>query len=113
MHEMSLCESILHILEEQAQTQQYQRVKTVRLTVGQLAGVETAALRFGFDVVIRGTLAEGAHLEIIDVPGQVYCFACGETGSVTARYDPCPHCGSHQLHVTGGAELKIKELEVE
>lgn len=110
---MSLCESIVQILEEQAQLQHYSRVKTVRLAVGRFAGVEHAALRFGFEVVTRGTLAEQAHLDIIDLPGQIRCLACGATATVPARYDPCPACGSHQVQITGGTELNIKELEVE
>ncbi|MDU6673245.1 MAG: hydrogenase maturation nickel metallochaperone HypA, partial [Bradyrhizobium sp.] len=28
-------------------------------------------------------------------------------------YDPCPACGSHQLQVTGGEDMRVKELEVE
>ncbi|MCG7980654.1 MAG: hydrogenase maturation nickel metallochaperone HypA, partial [Candidatus Thiodiazotropha endolucinida] len=30
-----------------------------------------------------------------------------------ARYEACPECGSYQLQVTGGDEMRIKELEVE
>ena len=40
MHEMSLCASVVDVLEEQARVQDYSRVKTVWLEVGELAGVE-------------------------------------------------------------------------
>lgn len=110
---MSLCESILRVLEEQARAQDYARVRLVRLEIGNLAGVEPEAMRFGFDVVKRGTLAEDARLEIISVPGQAWCLPCGETVSIQRRFDACPRCGGYQLQVTGGEELRIKELEVE
>lgn len=113
MHEMSLCESILQVLEEQARAQDYARVKVLRLEIGALAGVEPEAMRFGFDVVKRGTLAEEAKLEIIHVPGRAWCMPCGKTVSIQQRFDACPHCGGYQLQVTGGEELRIKELEVE
>ncbi len=113
MHEMSLCESIMQVLEEQAKVQDYARVKVLRLEIGALAGVELDAMHFGFDVVKRGTLAEDAELEIIHVPGQAWCMPCGKTVSIQQRFDACPHCGGYQLHVTGGEELRIKELEVE
>ena len=113
MHEMSLCESIVGVLEAAAREQQFSRVRRVRLTVGALAGVELTALRFGFEVVSRDTLADGATLEILPRPGQAYCFQCGDTVSIQQRFDPCPGCGGHRLQVTGGDELKIKDLEVE
>ena len=113
MHEMSLCEGVLQVLEENARSQGYERVKTVWLEIGGLSGVEIEAMRFGFDAVTRGTLAEQAKLEIIQVPGEAWCMQCAKTVSVEQRFDACPDCGSYQLQVTGGEEMKIKELEVE
>ncbi len=113
MHEMSLCEGVLQVLEEQARIQSYHRVKQVWLEIGALSGVETEALRFSFEVVCRGTLAEGARLNIIQIPGRAWCLPCAKSIALSHRYDPCPDCGGHQLQVTGGDEMRIKELEVE
>ena len=113
MHEMSLCEGVLQVLEENAHTQGYRKVKTVWLEIGALSGVETEAMRFGFDAVMRGTLAEGATLEIIHKPGSAWCMQCTKTVPVSQRFDACPECGSYQLQVNGGEEMRIKELEVE
>lgn len=113
MHEMSLCESILQTLEQQAALQNYSRVKTVYLEIGALAGVEIEALRFSFEWVVKGSLAESARLEIIPIPGRAWCRACSRQVTVTQFYDPCPRCGSHPLQVTGGDQMRIKQLEVE
>ena len=113
MHEMSLCEGILQVLEDQAGAQQYRKVKTVWLEVGALAGVEIPALEFSFEVVCRGSLAEGSRLEILSLPATAWCMQCGDSVRIEARYDACPRCGGHQLQVTAGDELRIKELEVE
>lgn len=113
MHEMSLCESIRRIMEDQAEVQSFTRVKRVWLEVGRLSGVEIAALRFGFDVVMQGSLADGAGLEIIEVPGQAWCMGCGKTVTIAQRYEACPACGGYQLQVTGGTEMRVKELEVD
>jgi hydrogenase nickel incorporation protein HypA/HybF len=112
MHEMSLCESILGILKEQAEKQAFSKVDRVCLEVGPLAGVETDALRFGFDVVMRDSIAEEARLEIVVPPAMAWCLPCGGNVPISERFDPCPKCGSHQLQVTSGEELRIKELEV-
>jgi hydrogenase nickel incorporation protein HypA/HybF len=112
MHEMSICESILNVLKDQAREQNFDSVKRVCLEIGPLSGVEIEALRFGFDVVMRDSIADGATLDIIETEAAAFCFACGKPVVIAARYEPCPKCGSHQLQVTGGEELRIKELEV-
>jgi hydrogenase nickel incorporation protein HypA/HybF len=112
MHEMSICESILGLLRDQAQSQNFSKVERVCLEIGPLSGVEIEALKFGFDVVMRDTLADGARLEIIETAGTAWCMACGQSVAIEQRFDACPDCGSHQLQVTGGEELRIKELEV-
>ena len=113
MHEMSLCEGILQILEDNAKTQGFKQVKTVWLEIGVLSGVEPEAMLFSFDAVTRGTLADHATLEIIELPGQAWCMQCAANVEVKQRFDECPTCGSYQLQVVGGEEMKIKELEVE
>ncbi len=113
MHEMSLCESILGIIEDEAQKQGFRKVIRVRLEIGALSGVEIEAMRFGFDVVTRGSRVEGAELEIIQLPGTAWCLPCACEVEVAQRYDACPKCGGYQLQVTGGEEMRIKDLEVE
>lgn len=113
MHEMSLCEGILQVLETEAQKQDFNLVKKVWLEIGELAGVELDAMLFSFEVVTRNSLADGAKLNIINVPGSAWCMQCSDNVPVKQRFDACPECGSYQLQVTGGDEMRIKELEVE
>ena len=113
MHEMSLAEGVLQILEDASRTQDFRRVKTVWLEIGRLSSVEPEAMRFCFDAVTRGSLADGARLEIVDVPGSGRCLACGAQVEIAAIYDPCPRCGDYPVQPTGGTEMRVKELEVE
>ncbi len=77
MHEMSLCERVMQILEESAQTQGFSRVIAVRLEIGKPDAVEPEAMRVSFEVIRRGTLADQAKLEIIPLPGEAWCMPCG------------------------------------
>ena len=113
MHELSLCQGIVDAIEAEARKQDFRRVRCVQLEIGALAGVDGEALRFGWELVSPGTLAEGAALDIVSVPGSAWCFDCQETIEVENYYDPCPRCQSHKLRVSGGEQLKIKQLEVE
>jgi hydrogenase nickel incorporation protein HypA/HybF len=113
VHEMSLAEGVLQVIEDAALKQGFSRVRTVWLEIGQLAAVEVEAMRFCFDAVTRGSLAEGSRLEIVATPGSAWCMKCSGSVTVEALYDPCPQCGSHQLQVTSGSEMRVKELEVD
>lgn len=113
MHEMSLCESLLKVMEQEARRQDFHKVLRVRLQIGALAGVEVEALRFGFEVVTRESLAEGAALEVSHQPGRAWCLGCTSEVEVDERWAACPRCGGYGLRVTGGDEMKIMDLEVE
>lgn len=112
MHEMSLCEGIRELVEDQARQHSFARVTLLRLEIGRFAGVEKPALAFAFDVVMRGSPAEGAALEMIDLPGRALCYDCGETVEIDDRLAPCPLCGSGRLMPSGGDEMRIKDMEV-
>lgn len=113
MHELSICESIVSVIERQAVTESFKKVNIVRLEIGPLAGVEISALRFSFDVVTRGSIVEGARLEVIELPVNGWCMACDKSVSVKERFDACPECSSYQVKITGGDELRIKDMEVD
>jgi hydrogenase nickel incorporation protein HypA/HybF len=113
MHEMSLSQGIVDLIEDAARRDGFASVRTVWLEIGKLASVETQSLRFCFDVATRGSCAEGARLEIVATPGRAWCLACSRAITVDDALADCPLCGSRQVQVTGGTDMRVKELEVE
>lgn len=113
MHEMSLAEGILQIVENAAAKQGFRQVKEIRLEIGALSGVEPGALTFSLEVVLRNSVAEGARVEMETLPGQGWCMDCGEMVPINALYDACPRCGGYQVQATGGTEMRVKDLLVE
>ncbi len=113
MHEMSLAEGVLQLIEDAARKEKFSSVKAVWLEIGQLSGVEPQAMAFCFDAVTRDSVAAGARLEIIALPGTGWCMACEKTVPMTEVFGECPQCGGYQMQVTGGTEMRVKELEVE
>ena len=82
------------------------------LEIGALANVELDALRFAFEIARRDTVA--TRRSWTSSPYRVvYCLDCAQTIAVHQYYDPCPCCGGFQWRLTGGNEMRIKELEVE
>ncbi len=112
MHEMALCERLVAIIEKEAVAGGFHQVHSVSLEVGPLAGVEKDALEFGFQAVTRGTVADGAVLRILPATAQAQCPLCGWRQIVSQPISLCPACDG-PLNVSGGRELRIKEMEVE
>lgn len=112
MHEMALCQGLMELIEEQRRVQPFAAVRRIRLAVGALGHVDPRALTFAFEVHAKDTVAEDAELAIDELPGEAWCMGCGERVTLAARGDPCGRCGSYQLIVQQGEELKLTELEV-
>jgi len=113
MHEMALAQGVRELVDEAARSSGARRVAAVRLEIGRLAQVEIESLRFAFDVVKRGSLADAARLDIVADEGRAWCMCCSEVVALAALGEPCPKCGSHQLQVTGGDRMRVLEIEIE
>ncbi|MCC6751125.1 MAG: hydrogenase maturation nickel metallochaperone HypA [Deltaproteobacteria bacterium] len=113
MHELSLCRELVEVACTEAQRHAVARVRTVRVVVGQLAGVEPEALRFAFEVVARGTAVEGATLELVEELGRARCAPCATEVPLPSRFEPCPRCGGYELSLVAGDRLRLAELEVD
>lgn len=113
MHEMSLVESVIELIEEERRKQPFSRVRLVRLAVGELGCVEPDALRFCFDAIAKGTVANGALLDIVMVAGEGWCPGCGRTVKLAERFAECPLCANVMVQISAGQDLRLAELEVE
>jgi hydrogenase nickel incorporation protein HypA/HybF len=108
MHELSIANGIVEACAERAGDA---RVIRVRLEIGQLSAVMPDAVRFCFDVCARNTVLEGAALEIVETPGRALCRDCDREVALVQLVGRCA-CGSANLRVIAGQELKIREMEV-
>ena len=111
MHEMALAESMLEIVEETARAERCVARDAVRLELGALSHVEPRALRFCFDAVTRGSVAEGARLEIVATPGRRgACRAANACRSRSSASLPA----LRQLPAPGvaGDAMRVKEIEI-
>lgn len=109
MHELGITENIVSIAVAHARGAKVQRVS---LEIGKLSAVMPEAIQFCFDICSQGTLVEGAQLEIIEVAGLARCRHCGTEIALEMPFGVCT-CGSTDLQILQGEELKLKELETE
>ncbi|NYY79000.1 hydrogenase maturation nickel metallochaperone HypA [Escherichia coli] len=112
MHELSLCQSAVEIIQRQAEQHDVKRVTAVWLEIGALSCVEESAVRFSFEIVCHGTVAQGCDLHIVYKPARpgVGIAAVVEIHQHDAQ---CPICHGERLRVDTGDSLIVKSIEVE
>ena len=74
MHELSIAQGIVTLVDEAARGR---RIARVNVEIGAMSGVAPDAVAFSFDLVTQGTCAEGAKLNIIEIPATARCEDCG------------------------------------
>jgi hydrogenase nickel incorporation protein HypA/HybF len=113
MHELSIASYLLEAVEEHARKGGATRVLAINLVVGERAGVVDDSLRFSFDLLAAGTLAEGAQIVARRTPMQFRCAKCAEDYAPVAGDFRCPRCGVVGQVVDDGSALKIESIEIE
>lgn len=111
MHELSLCEALVDAVVREAETTGVLALSRVRVEVGELAAADPRALGFCFDAVARGTVAEGARLEIVTAAGRALCRGCSTLVRLRERVAPCPNCGGFDRRILAGTEVRLVEME--
>ncbi|HEY4104912.1 MAG TPA: hydrogenase maturation nickel metallochaperone HypA [Polyangiaceae bacterium] len=108
MHELALTQDLVGLIAENCAGR---RVTRVVLEVGKLAAVVPDAFRFCFELCAEGTPAEGAALEIVELPGRGKCRDCERENQLDSVFDRCA-CGSLALEFLSGEQLQLREVEV-
>jgi len=113
MHELTLAQNTLEILEQQARANGARRITGVWLSLGAFSCVEAESLQFCFDMVCRGTLAQGCLLHLEQQPAEAWCSQCKQQVALpSAPILVCPLCGGQQLKTDAHDHIQIKRLEV-
>lgn len=115
MHELSVTKDILNIVLKYADMNDVNGVKKITLEIGELSDMVEEWLQRYFDMVSKGTVAEGAVLAVSRVPVGIRCESCTAEFPVDLRSEEmlkCPECGSDNLWVISGAEYTVKSMEV-
>ena len=112
MHELSIAQNILEIAKEHLVGGSSRRVKTVRIKVGESAGVVCDSLEFCFTTVIAGTEMQGAALEIERVPFVVKCNSCDKKSTNESQIFLCSFCNGNDVKMISGNELLVTAIEL-
>lgn len=112
MHELGIATDILDIALAEARRHGGNRITVVNLRVGVLRGVVPEHLLFLFGHVAKGTIAEGARMEIEEEPVRIECEACGPSETREFALE-CPVCGNPCGKILGGDSLRIVSIDID
>ena len=113
MHELALTQSIIDIVDSEAEKQGFERVIEIKLIVGEYSGIVPECLLEFFPIAAKGSPAENAELSVEMLPASFRCTDCGYEGAVERREACCPICGSTAIKMTAGREFYVERLKVE
>jgi len=107
MHELGLCEGLLEVTLARAGDRP---IRQVRVRAGVTHGVDKASMEQAFQIVAMGTSAERATLDLVTVPADLRCRACGQTAPTFDVIALCPQCHSDDVEISGGDELVLESI---
>lgn len=110
MHELSIADAVIQTALRYAGGRHVGRIE---LKVGHLRQVVPSALAFGLELVAVGTLAEGAELDIQEIPTRVLCRECAAESVVSQFPLRCASCDSLHVEVISGNELFVDAIELD
>ena len=113
MHEMSIAENIIEIVQQHLPKDEGCKVRSVTLRIGTLVGVVPESLEFCFTALTTDTPMEGATLAIGRVPLTATCRSCGVTSEIDLGSFVCPSCNDSNIEVIAGTELQVTEIETD
>ena len=113
MHELAITESILRTVLPKAEESGAKKIIEIRLGVGELSGVVPGCVQYYFDLIGKGTIAEGAKIAAETILIRIRCQDCGHEGSLDRKNNCCPACGSSGFRITGGQEFYVDSLVAE
>ncbi len=113
MHELSLALEMVEQIVSAATENNAIRVERVVVVIGAYSGVEREAFELAFPFAAENTMAEGADLQIEDVPAAAVCNHCHAEFTPTPAHLVCETCGSEKVVLRGGREFLIRSIDLE
>ena len=113
MDERELANHVLEVLDQAAHRNAVSHVMGVRLAIGGRRHFDVERLQSSFADIARGTVADGARLEVNILPVDRHCRNCGADFAGSETDSPCPQCGHPVTEARGGEEVRVLDIQVD
>ncbi len=113
MHELGIAEEMLRVALDYAAKSRAKRITAFNLEMSVAADESEDSLRFHFENLTRGTIAEGARVEISRAPVPGKCLECGNEFDRDAQDAACPRCSSSRVRAVLHDEFRLTSIDIE
>ncbi|MDD5571080.1 MAG: hydrogenase maturation nickel metallochaperone HypA [Bacteroidales bacterium] len=113
MHELSVAQNIIEIVEENARKLKLKIISEVEIDVGTISGVVPENLEFAMDVAMKDTILENAKIKMNIIKAKAKCLKCANEFEIEEMYSLCPKCNRFEFEIINGKELKVKSIKAE
>jgi hydrogenase nickel incorporation protein HypA/HybF len=112
MHELAICQALVAQVNEIA-CGRSARVRTVRVGIGPLAGVEPHLLAEAYPLACAGTSADGSQLAIEQTQVRIQCRSCGTESAALPNRLVCSACNDWRTDLLSGDEMLLLSVELD
>lgn len=113
MHEFSIASNLMDIVKQAVDGQSVSRVTSLHIVMGEMSTVVPDCLTFAFEIISKGSVAEGARIDFEKTPLIGKCGDCGSEFHVENYVFLCPECESRNIEILSGREFMLKSIECE
>jgi len=113
MHEMSIMQSVLDAAFEALEKSGETRITEISLTVGEQTDIQEIPLNFAFEALKQDTPARNARLKVTMFMTRSHCSDCDAEFDHDRFSMFCPTCGSVDIALLTGRELRIDGMEAD
>ena len=113
MHEMPIAAAIVEQAVEAVERHGATRIEAIEVVIGKMRMIVPEALQMAFSAVSEGTIAEGAVLQIEEVPIDALCRVCGHRFEPEIALYLCPKCEQADVEILSGNDMILKSVTAE
>jgi len=112
MHELSIAQNIIEMIQQYVPEPEWKQVAAVRIKIGVVAGIVPDSLEFSFQAITSESALRKTRLIIERIPFRVQCHTCNTITENEDGFALCGECESTDIKVLSGTELQIAEIEI-
>lgn len=113
MHSLMMAQDILEAALVEAKKHNAKHINAVSVKIGDGHFTESDSLQFCLEATTKGTIAEGARIEIKVVGTTAKCGECALIFPIEEHLPICPRCGGRNLEIHHIHELPQVTLELD
>ncbi len=120
MHEFSISDEIVRSVLDAVEERNGKKVLSIRLEIGELALLNVEQVTFWIHELFKGSVAEGAKVNVRTIKARIRCESCGYRGRMSRAGEypsrqalpySCPKCHSFQIKVEKGRQCHLKNIQ--